>query len=149
MANISGRHFSPFRIPAGWNEEERSLVRQIQDLFDRLFNMHSVVGKSSIDFQRTGTNGTFDVNLCNKVGHIVTFSARVHSMTANNTANGVFFKMPEGYRPKVTTPLVGAAYVGSTFVPTMWTVSPNGEISLSYSNNATAGQVYVAGSFPV
>lgn len=37
MANISGRAFSSLRIPARWQEEERSLVRQIEDLFDRLF----------------------------------------------------------------------------------------------------------------
>lgn len=37
MANITGRAFHPIRIPARWQEEERTLVRQIEDLFDRLF----------------------------------------------------------------------------------------------------------------
>lgn len=37
MANQSGRSFPSLRIPARWQDEERSLVRQIEDLFDRLF----------------------------------------------------------------------------------------------------------------
>ena len=37
MDKHSGRWYAPFRIPAKWGEEERSLVRQIQDLFDRVF----------------------------------------------------------------------------------------------------------------
>ena len=37
MANQSGRSFPSLRIPARWQEDERSLVRQIEDLFDRLF----------------------------------------------------------------------------------------------------------------
>ena len=37
MANISGRAFPSLRVPASWRDEERSLIRQIEDLFDRLF----------------------------------------------------------------------------------------------------------------
>ena len=47
MANISGRPYASLRIPARWQEEERSLVRQIQDLFDRLFLGNRLVRKNS------------------------------------------------------------------------------------------------------
>lgn len=148
MPNPIGRAFAPFRIPSKWNEEERSLVRQIQDLFDRLFRERDAVSKSAISLSRTGTNGTYTYT-CNKVGHIVTFSARIHSMTTNNTANGEFFCLPEGYRPKVATELIGSAYIGSNFVAALWMVGVDGKVSLMYSNNATTTQVYVAGTFPV
>lgn len=73
MANISGRRFVPFRIPAGWKEEERSLVRQIQDLFDRVFHrLHRTVR-----FTKTYTGVVIPSNGYVKLDSIDDFAAPI------------------------------------------------------------------------
>lgn len=148
MANISGRRFASFRIPERWGEQERSLVRQIQDLFDRVFNLikNPPISKAEMA-ARSGTGGNVLINSVQKVGNLVSFGGRIHGMTTNNTAAGTVFTLPAGYRPAEKVYTTGNIILNNAYLTAMFEINMDGTVVLNYSSSATITGVYVSGTF--
>ena len=90
------------------------------------------------------SGGTLDMNICQKIGKIVTVCGRIHSINPSIIASQVFFKIAEGYRP--TTVVYGS---GSMVIDTMTgsqtvcpTITSDGSVSLVYSGSLKCSQVY-------
>ena len=86
--------------------------------------------------------GTLDMNICQKIGKIVTVSGRIHSISPSITASQAFFKIAEGYRP--TTIVYGA---GSMVIDNIAgtqaiapTINSDGTVSLIYSGTHKCSQ---------
>lgn len=94
-------------------------------------------------------SGTLDMDYCRKIGNIVTVSGRIYGIE-NDVANGTFFIIPTGFRPKALTRCTGYMNInGVGLVPMLCTIGTSGGVTFSYSNNATTTQVAFAGTYPI
>ena len=93
------------------------------------------------------SSGTFESFGCYKVGNIVSASARYYGVN-NEITNGVCFKLPQGFRPKVETRCNGYIVTDNTFVPVFIIINTDGDVSVAYSGNRTMTQIYFSAVFP-
>ena len=99
------------------------------------------------------SSGTMDCTTLRRVGDTVFASGRIHSLQDVPT-NQTFFQIPDGFRPKESLYVNGFAtitYNGTTYtgISIFLYISPNGDVSVSYSQFATLTQVFFAGSWSV
>ena len=79
-------------------------------------------------------NATLDRTTCYKKDHIVTVAGRLSGMTA--TATGVFFHIPEGFRPIGTTWVIGQYVINNEFRCAQVVINTNGNVEFPWSNGA-------------
>lgn len=95
------------------------------------------------------TSGTLDKTFCRKIGNTVFASGRIHTMN-NVIANGTFMVIPEDFRPKVTTYVMGFINIDNIGnISIEVTINTNGNVTFPYSSNFTTDQVGFAGSWSV
>lgn len=117
-----------------------SLQDQVNTLNSQITNV--TTGQITVNSSKV-TSGTLDITSCRKTGKIVNVSARVYNISDGTvSATGVFFNIPEGFRPVATT--YGYAYltIDGGFVPVFAQIGTNGEVQINYS-----GSKYVTQSF--
>ena len=88
----------------------------------------------------SGIGGTLDFTTCVKKDDVVTVSGRIHSLT-NTPAQGVFFNIPQGFRPP--SGVFGIGYhmingVNQTLLPL---INTDGTVSCGYSQTSQTAQV--------
>lgn len=97
---------------------------------------------------KTISSGTLDNNNCVKVGNVVTASARIHTVSV--AASGTYFKIPEGYRPPAQIRVMGYMMINNVgSVSVMTTISPDGDVTLTYSSSSTATQIGFSATYGV
>ena len=95
----------------------------------------------------TGTGGTFEQFNCYKIGNIVCASARIYNISA--AANGNFFVMPTGFRPKTNVRGFGIIAINNTSIPIIIESKTDGNVSISYSQSQTLTQIAFAMTYPI
>lgn len=94
------------------------------------------------------SGGTLDSNTLIKVGNTVYGSARLYGIS--QTANGVFFTIPSGFRPSQTIRVMGSIEISGVGVEaTLASIGTDGNVTIAYSNSKTATLVSFAGSWTV
>lgn len=95
------------------------------------------------------STGTLDNNQCVKSGNVVNVSGRIYGMS-NQIAEGIFFKIPEGYRPKMTFITLSIVWdTNNTPYPVFCTVYPNGDVLISLSSSLQATGVLFSASYAI
>ena len=89
----------------------------------------------------TLTNAT-----CYKVGDIATVSGK---LTGSTTASGTFFNIPEGFRPRYGTYVIGYLTVNNVYIPLDFAISPAGVVTVGYSSSQTATAVFFNATYHV
>ena len=74
-------------------------------------------------------------NTCIRDGNIVTVSCETYDMSV--VAAGVYFNIPNGYRPKHIVNILGYVEYNGTVQPSILTISPNGNVSISHGSGNT------------
>ena len=106
-------------------------------------------GNSSVS-KYTGVQGTLDYNVCRKVEGIVNVSGRIHTMGNNTPAQGIFFQIPEGFRPSFDIYTIGSMnVVGTGFVPLLAHIRPDGLVEMIYSQSNKTDQVAFSATYKV
>ena len=75
-------------------------------------------------------------NFCFRDGNIVTVSCEVWDMSV--TATGVYFKIPEGYRPKHPVRIMGYVEYSGKIEPSMLTIATDGNVFVSHGGGLTS-----------
>ena len=82
-----------------------------------------------------------------RVGHMVFASCRHYGINA--TANGIFFTIPDGFRPSASCYVYGYISIDAIQRPVMALVETNGNVTIGYSSSKTTDQVGFDGCWPV
>lgn len=102
----------------------------------------------TITYTRTLGSGTFQQWNCYKINNVVSVAARVYDV--NEPANGVFFNVPAGFRPRVKTYFM-CYWVrsGGVFNTTFGYVDTNGDVAIQYSSSQYLVQWGFAITYPI
>ena len=79
--------------------------------------------------------GTVSSQYCRKTGCMVSATARLTGIS--QPANGVFLKIPDGFRPAATTTAYAYLYYNDAYHPSFCTLYPNGDVEISLSSSIT------------
>ena len=96
------------------------------------------------------TDGTLDMNVCRKIGNVVTVSARLWGISA--TALGTFFVIPSGFRPTAETWANGYVNITGTnggSKPAGLRISTDGTVYVGYSSSATLDQIFFTATYAI
>ena len=106
-------------------------------------------GNSSVS-KYTGVPGTLDYNVCRKIEGIVTVSGRIHTMGSNTTAQGMFFEIPDGYRPSSDTYTMGSMNIINVgFVPVLAHIRADGLVEMIFSQSYKVDLVAFSATYKV
>ena len=100
---------------------------------------------SSISSLKEGA--TLDKTTCTKVGNVVSVSGRLTNLT--EAANGSFFTIPSGFRPRSTIYANGYITVDGVFTPMFLTISSAGDVAISYSASRQLTQIFFSATYAV
>ena len=96
------------------------------------------------------TSGTSDRMRLEKSGHVISASARRHTITDNTVrANATIFNIPAGFRPAADVSVMGYYMTGGTFVACFFTVGSDGTVKCGGSSSAYGTQFFFAGSWMI
>lgn len=121
---------------------------------DRLADaVNTLNSKSTNSITKVVSGGTMDCHSLYKVGNTVFASIRIHSLD-NVATDQVFCTIPSGFRPKQNTYVNAFASIthnGTTRVgqAVFLMISPNGDVSGSYSASATLSQLFFSASWSI
>lgn len=123
----------------------------VQDQINTLNNQITNVTTGQIALNSSKvSSGTLDITTCRKTGKIVNVAARVYGITDGAvSATGVFFNIPEGFRPVATT--YGYAYltIDGGFVPVFAQIGTNGEVQINYSGSRYVTQAFFCATYVI
>ena len=95
----------------------------------------------------TGTGGTFQQFACYKIGNVVNAAARLYSVSL--AADGNFFSLPSGFRPKTDTYGTAILLINNVFVPVPCKIESDGDVGISYSGSQTLTQINFMATYPI
>lgn len=93
------------------------------------------------------SGGTVDMNICRKVGNVVTVSCRAWGISA--TALGNFFSIPAGFRPTAETWANGYINVDGASHACAFRISTDGSVYVGYSSSKTTDQLFFSASYAI
>ena len=94
------------------------------------------------------TGGTLDMNVCKRIGNIITVSARLYGIS--KTALGNFFVIPAGFRPSFEVWCNGYEVIDGTdggAKPVACRISTDGTVYMGWSSSATTTQVFFSATY--
>ena len=99
------------------------------------------------------STGTLDMTMCRRVGNVINVAGRIHGMS-NQLANGYFFSIPEGFRPRSGETILATACVVTNnsslpVVLTGMTIYDDGDVGLSYSSAWQVTQIQFFATYAV
>lgn len=99
----------------------------------------------------SGVAGILGNVICYKIGNIVHVSARIHTMDRQQSS-GYFFVIPDGFRPRTLTNVMGSMVVNENDVgrvPLFASIGTDGNVEIFYSTAYTCDQVSFAGTYSI
>ena len=75
-------------------------------------------------------------NNCNRDGNIVSVSCEVFDISV--VAIGVYFNIPDGYRPKHVVDVMGCVKYYDSMQPSVFSMSPNGNVNVKHGGGLTS-----------
>ena len=75
-------------------------------------------------------------NNCNRDGNIVSVSCEVFDISV--VATGVYFNIPDGYRPKHVVNVMGYVEYYGSMQPSIFSISPNGNVNVKHGGGPTS-----------
>ena len=75
-------------------------------------------------------------NNCNRDGNIVTVSCEIYDMSV--VAAGVYFNIPNGYRPKHIVNVLGWVEYNGLTQPSILTIATNGNVNIKHGGGLTS-----------
>lgn len=104
-------------------------------------------GSDTGTITKVPASGTLDSTTCAKHDGIVTVSGRIHTMS-NVIANGNYFNIPVGFRPKENIYCMGAMNItGVGLIPVLLYINTTGYVGGYYDNTHNVSQIAFSATY--
>jgi len=93
------------------------------------------------------SGGTMNSSCCYRSNGVVNVSARVYGIS--ETAQGTWFNIPSGFRPRQTSIGIAYMYVNGAYMIVQASIDSSGNVSATLSSAQTTSQVGFVATYPV
>lgn len=133
---------------------ETSVKTNLVSAVNEVIDNSAATSTGTISKHSNITSGTLDMTSCFKKGNIVQASGRIYDMV-NTISNGVFFVIPEGFRPSSRVYMIGYMNLDeySDFQAqqrlVIGYIDTDGSVTLTFSYSGHTNQVYFVCTYSI